>query len=324
MTKDDIQKYIDGLCSEKETEAVEHWILENINTQELDEYFKDLLDECEPEKIDDSKDSFIVLCDKLGISTPKHQSFIARPMIRWIVGAAAVLAAGVLISTAFLLGSHFADKSEIVQAYAKPGETKMITLPDSTILYLKSDSYLTYDATNFIKKRNVQLIGDAYLEVVKDPEHPFTVKCDNMEVTVLGTKFNVQSPPLDKNMEVLLFEGKVNVKCHINGNESSVTMSPGNILYINKQTGELTQSKLSGVVAPRGKQAFYFVNENFDDISRELERYYNTNIIIKDNSLLTTKYFAIFVNNESLDDILMSFHLNVLHLDRNTVEVSKK
>lgn len=61
------------------------------------------------------------------------------------------------------------------------------------------------------RAREVYLIGEGYFEVQKNPEKPFIVHADDINVKVLGTVFNVRSYPEDSEIEVSLIKGRVNV-----------------------------------------------------------------------------------------------------------------
>jgi len=86
------------------------------------------------------------------------------------------------------------------------GQRAKVLLPDSSLVYLKPQSTLTYGKT-FADGRHVQLLGEAFFEVQKDPEHPFTITGDRTETKVLGTSFNLQSRNHQQSLTVLT--GKV-------------------------------------------------------------------------------------------------------------------
>ena len=70
--------------------------------------------------------------------------------------------------------------------------------------------------------REVRLEGEAFFDVVKQPDRPFIVHTSGIDIKVLGTAFNVKSYPEDKNVETTLYRGLVEVfrqkdsanKCH--------------------------------------------------------------------------------------------------------------
>ena len=51
-------------------------------------------------------------------------------------------------------------------------------------------------------------------------------------------------------------------------------------------------------------------NETLEDIAKQLERNFDVNIIIKNDSLKQIPYHMAFVNNETLDDILSAMNLD--------------
>jgi len=69
-----------------------------------------------------------------------------------------------------------------------------ILLSDGTTVFLNSGSSIKYPV-KFIKgmNRQVFLDGEAFFEVAKDEKHPFIVDAQELNVEVLGTKFNVSS-----------------------------------------------------------------------------------------------------------------------------------
>ena len=74
----------------------------------------------------------------------------------------------------------------------KGGEYRL-TLMDGTKVCLNSNSKLKYPSEFGSGNRYVQLEGEAYFEVAKDPDHPFVVDVNNMQIKVLGTAFNVNA-----------------------------------------------------------------------------------------------------------------------------------
>lgn len=64
----------------------------------------------------------------------------------------------------------------------------------------------------FCGKRKLNVQGEVYLDVRKDAAHPFVVKTNRLEVTVLGTSFNVTDYAKDTETAVVLVQGSVDVK----------------------------------------------------------------------------------------------------------------
>ncbi|MFW8423776.1 FecR family protein, partial [Klebsiella pneumoniae] len=70
------------------------------------------------------------------------------------------------------------------------GKRSKIILPDGSSLWINSGSCISY-SSDFVAKRKLNVQGEVYLDVRKDAAHPFVVKTNRLEVTVLGTSFNV-------------------------------------------------------------------------------------------------------------------------------------
>ena len=88
-------------------------------------------------------------------------------------------------------------------------------------------------------------------------------------------------------------------------------MVPGEQIQYNRTTHELEKSRfiLSDYSSWKDGK-YYFKNETLADIAKQLERNFNVNIVIKNDSLKNIPYHMAFVNNETLDDILQAMNLD--------------
>jgi transmembrane sensor len=80
----------------------------------------------------------------------------------------------------------------------KNGSKTKIQLPDGTQVWLNSGSKISYGNDFTGSMRQVNLKGEAFFDVVKDPARPFIIHTDAIDITVLGTAFNVRSYPDEK------------------------------------------------------------------------------------------------------------------------------
>ena len=77
-----------------------------------------------------------------------------------------------------------------------------ITLDDGSILHLEKESKVTkHDFRSLI------LDGEAYFDIAKDVNHPFTVQMHHGKITVLGTEFSINTSA--KHTYITVTEGKV-------------------------------------------------------------------------------------------------------------------
>jgi len=108
-------------------------------------------------------------------------------------------------------------ESGISELVVPLGSKADLTLPDGTTVTLNAGSRLKYDNTFGIADRVVQLEGEGFFKVAKDPERPFLVKTSHLNVLALGTSFNVKAYPGDETIETTLIEGSVKVEEIIEG-----------------------------------------------------------------------------------------------------------
>lgn len=117
-----------------------------------------------------------------------------------------------LVVCAYLFASQPASEpAEWVEVYAPYGQTRQVTLPDGSRVWLNSGTYVFYP-DRFDRERRLFVSGEAYMDVTKDPDRPFRVDTRNVSIRVLGTRFNVRSYTGDKYVETSLLEGSVSLE----------------------------------------------------------------------------------------------------------------
>ncbi|MDR2773533.1 MAG: DUF4974 domain-containing protein [Tannerella sp.] len=197
--------------------------------------------------------------------------------------------------------NRFAD---IVIEAPKGAKTKMF-LPDGTLVWLNASSKIIYSQGFGVSDRNVDLTGEGYFEVTGNAKLPFRVKTGELQVNVLGTKFNFSNYPDNEEAIVSLIEGKVQVRNLMNVNEEK-NMSPDEKAFLNKKTGQMRI--LSHKTFPSSEWTngyLCFDNELLPDIVKALERSYDVKISIADKSLETARFYSDFSQQEqNIEDIL--------------------
>ena len=88
---------------------------------------------------------------------------------------------------------------------------KSVSLPDGSSVKLSPESKISYPATFVKNEREVLLNGEAFFDVVKNPESPFKVYTSDVVTTVLGTSFTVKAFDQDKDVRVVVKTGRVTV-----------------------------------------------------------------------------------------------------------------
>jgi len=161
------------------------------------------------------------------------------------------------------------------------GGQYQIVLPDGTRVWLNSASSLKYPTTFAGNDRRVELNGEAYFEVSKDPSKPFYVKTATQTVTVLGTHFNINSYADEIAAKTTLLEGSVRITGNING--ATAKLKPGEqaVNTINaidvKENADIDEA----VAWKNGK--FLFRNTDLHTIMRQLSRWYDVDVEYQGN-----------------------------------------
>lgn len=258
-----------------------------------------------------------------------------RPLISLLRYAAIlILGAGIaylgffIINNSKPVGNCYSENEIIVSK----GQKSQVILADGTKVWLNSDTRFRYPS-GFMgdKYREVYLEGEAYFEVTRQNGLPFIVKTGNLNITVLGTAFNVKCYPLDKTVETTLIEGSVSLKGENKPvKESEVILRPNQKAVFSKSDGNITVSDLAlkadmqegrsedlkqmnakeAVTAISWKeQVLDFDNESFGEIVVKLERWYGYTIVVKDNELLKHRYRGRFANYETIYQVLDAIKL---------------
>lgn len=167
------------------------------------------------------------------------------------------------------------------------GQVIHLTLSDGTKVWLNSESSLRFPVAFPPGQRNVEITGEAYFEVAKDPERKFIVKSGSFETEVLGTHFNVNTYADESAARITLLEGSVRVTR--SGGASPVVLSPGQQAMVDSKITKTEISNLNAIVAWKDGM-FVFDNVNIAAIMRQLARWYNFSIHYKGD--LQDKHFT--------------------------------
>ncbi|UOQ71569.1 FecR family protein [Hymenobacter cellulosilyticus] len=192
----------------------------------------------------------------------------ARVQPLWpVLKLAAVLVPLLLAAAAFWLRK---PGPQLLRYATGVGEQREIVLPDRSRVWLRPRSELTCAAT-FGKVRTVQLRGEAFFDVTKDPKHPFVVRTSTVAVKVLGTSFLVKAYPQLPAATVLVRTGRVQVA---HQNRLLAVLRPQDQLIYNASTHQLTLSQNEAPVDLATRRLLAFEQASLPEIFFLLETYY--------------------------------------------------
>lgn len=219
----------------------------------------------------------------------------------WFSVAAGLLLVFSIASATFALKNKIFEKT-ITESIAPLGQKSQIILADETKVFLNSGTILRYDSHFGKRNRRIELVGEAYFEVTKNEKLPFTIFTSDVEIEVVGTKFNVMAYPDEPSIETIVTEGRVNVTDLTT--RKSLTLTANQSASFFKKNRDLFLNNIDNISTISWKEnVMYFDNENFENVIRKLERWYNVSIKLVGKDSIDDR-FTLTIKDESLKEVL--------------------
>jgi ferric-dicitrate binding protein FerR (iron transport regulator) len=208
-------------------------------------------------------------------------------------------------------------------ATSRGGQYK-ITLSDGTDVWLNTTSSIRYPVTFGPDERRVEIQGEAYFEVAKNPERPFIVVARSgesngeTEISVLGTHFNVNAYSDEGEISTALLEGSVKVKSSgkeilIRPGQKAGVIGPGKITVSNADLEQVMAWK-NGL--------FQFDNVSISTVMKEVSRWYDVEVEFK-RDVSNDRFIGKIYRTTTLPELLKILELSgvrfVLHEKNLTV-----
>ncbi|MFZ1807515.1 MAG: FecR domain-containing protein [Cyclobacteriaceae bacterium] len=236
----------------------------------------------------------------------------------WLRIAAVVL----LVIVSGIVVNYFIGKSG-EQFYQTAENTEEIILPDGSAVFLNRNSTLTVRNSYNAKSREVELLGEAFFEVTPDAQRPFIIEVDNAEVRVLGTSFNVRNLDRDKEVDVVVETGVVQLKSK--NIEKSIELTAGQRGTFNKKEKQLLSIENTDANFLSWKtKTMVFNNANLKSVVETLQATYGIEIIISTDVSVECEVTVTF-ENQPLEAVLkvLQSTLNLTYKrEKNRIEIT--
>ena len=274
--------------------------------------------------------------------------------LKYVAAAASLLLAGSLIwfysrpATAEkqtgLANEKKSPSSEIV---TRNGSRTRVTLPDGSTVWLNAGSKLNYDKSFGLKLREVSLTGEAFFDVVKNPEQPFIIHTHRIDIKVLGTQFNVKSYPGEKTTEAALVKGSIEVDLH-HEQSGKIILKPNQKIIVGEDSAtggpakaapsklkepivsvrQLTIDEKDGTAVETAwvENKLAFVEEPFADVALKMERWYGVHISFSNPALAKVPLTGSFANEsirEALHALSVATPFSYRFIDAGTIVIGK-
>jgi transmembrane sensor len=193
-----------------------------------------------------------------------------------------------------------------------PGSHYQVELPDGTKVWLNAASSIKFPVSfNALPERKVEMTGEAYFEVSKDPQKQFVALINTAqggtraEVRVLGTHFNIMAYDEEKIVSTTLIEGRVKMVAYEGKYSKSLLPGQRATMYEN---GELTLQDsvhLESVTSWKN-EFFQFEEDSVNRVFREISRWYNIKIV-NEETLPKTTFTGTISRSNNLSQTLQIF-----------------
>lgn len=311
-----VQRFLEAGGSEKDQLQIEEWFSDLWANEELRKFsmnhWNDQPSEIafagyDEERIHDRIHHILRLEEAEADNKARRKS----KLIKFITRAAAVLFIPLALFAMFNWKENIAVNQAVSRAeiFSPYGARTSFVLPDGSSGWLNSGSTLSFPITFKGKSRKIELTGEAYFNVLKNPKKPFIVIADKLTVKAYGTSFNVMAYANEKTMEVTLETGviEVFVKEHHKSEKSLGLMAPGEHGVLIKGTTAFYKDSMRVNLYTSWKEGkLVFRNEPMIQVVNKLNRWYNVDIMIRDSRLESYIYRATF-EDEKLDEVLKIF-----------------
>jgi len=291
-------KYFSGRISADEESELYSWVKEKDANLEMLHSWEEEWKESEGQSLNNSWERMLGKIAAREVLDGAELQTAKKPVRWWSYAAAAAVALMVLLRVAIPHGDQ-----QIYAMEAPVGEKCRVLLPDSTVVWLNSDSRLSFNESFNHKVRNVKLIGEGYFEVSHNAKKPFSVDCGEVSVLVRGTKFNVSAYPEDKKVSASVVEGHVSFAHE----DAQIELYKGQ----SAQYDLLSETFSRSVEDPENaaawtKSRFIYDNITLRELAAKLSRTYAVRFHFNTTEHLDQKFNISLRNNETLPEVLQA------------------
>jgi ferric-dicitrate binding protein FerR (iron transport regulator) len=225
----------------------------------------------------------------------------------------ALVSAAVFFYVANVQAPSPATTPTLITKSTKSGQRLTLRLPDGSMVFLNSNSKISFPENFAAHERTVSLAGEAFFDVTEDNEKPFSVLSGSLSTTALGTSFNVRYHTDSDIATVSLVDGMVQVSVTEDLDQAlSVMLKPGEEVLYSKSVQALEKRLFEKDQLAWKDGVLQFNEDNIGDVVKKLEQWYGVQIEVVEPPDYQWKFIGKF-ENQSLENVLrgMSFSKDV-------------
>ena len=302
-----ITRYLSGKMDKESFAELKRWSLESESNRK---YVRNKLEIWFSSGVADTavrfdKDKAFSLFKQRVVETEKKQKLMLRFSWKTFMRVAAVVLILMIPFVTYWQGKQAVKQNFVDMGVEAPmGAHTKLYLPDGTLVWLNAGSKIIYSQGFGVDDRRLRLEGEGYFEVMKNEEVPFEINTKELNLRVLGTKFNFRNYPDDEEVTVNLMEGKVVLRNSIR-EMPELYLTPNEKMVLNKVTGQMVKNSTRAAKANVWiNDELFFDEELLEDIAKKLMRSYNVKVEVAD-SLRNKRFYGSFgISANTIDKIL--------------------
>ncbi len=287
--------YLNKTTTPEEAQLVEEWLAsDKVNQLELDKIKlvwekSESIKDFEAINLDKNWKSLQGKIDLAGNSNGRHWQL-------WKYAAAVLLIAAV----SFIL---LRPEQVAIRQLAASDGPRELELADGTIVWLNKGATLDYPEQFNAGTREVTLTGEAFFDVVHNPDQPFIVTADGTQTEVLGTTFTINEAE-GEVLKLVLATGRV----RFTRGDQQATLTPGQMVEVDAN-GEVSLRENDNLNFMAWKtRKLTFDNTPMKEVIGDIGRLYDVVLEIEDKQFLNCPLTTTF-QDESLEDVLETIEL---------------
>ena len=298
-------KYLLGEASPEEEQTVIEWMKENETHQEYYNQFKKIWDQSKVLASGSTVDVNKAWERFQNRIAGQHEpaKIINHRRFSWLrIAASLILVAGLGVTLFIMVNINTAPKEMVAQT----GQNVLIdTLPDGSVITLNKRSTVTYPSKFKGNTRAIALKGEAFFNVAPDKKKPFIISVNDVQVTVVGTSFNIKSE--NGNTEVVVETGIVRVT----RSGKTVELNAGEKIVMDAKDSIVSKEAVSDRLYNYYRSKEFVCDETpLWKLVQVLNEAYDAKIIIGRKELNDMRITTTFYN-ESLEKVLEVIHLTL-------------
>ncbi|HAS40934.1 MAG TPA: hypothetical protein DCS93_10660 [Microscillaceae bacterium] len=233
-------KYLMQQTSEVENKQVEDWLQTSEKNQTYLNELRGWFEKDAPQiHLTDEEIALDWQKVKAQVKTPKKTTKTRKMGRWWITRIAAVILIGLAIGLIYTnLSGNEQGSQNMIATDAQKLKQQALVLADGSKVWLNEGSRLHYPPQFGQKQRLVRLEGEGFFEVQRDEARPFKIQTGKLNVTVLGTSFNIRQQG-NTSTQVMVSSGKVAVATQ--DQKQRVELIKGDMSNFDVQNGKLTK-----------------------------------------------------------------------------------